>query len=97
MNLNLKDKALDCLELAALPVGSEARLFKLRELATRYSMKAVETKLQELVDRGYIEALRQGSAVGGLTPKGAAALEAHTGFQVQQAVQAVHYGDLTEH
>jgi len=91
MNLNLKDKALDCLELAALPVGSEARLFKLQELARRYSAKAVDAKLEELVERGYIE------IAGGLTPKGAAALEAHTGFQVQQAVQAVHYGDLTEH
>lgn len=52
-----------------------------------FSMKAMGVKMQELVRRGYIEPLRQGTATGGLTEKGRRALQA--------AQQASYWLDLT--
>lgn len=70
----MKPKAIACLELVELPHAPFAlRREKFAALAALYSEKAVERKLYELVDRGYIEfgTMARG---GWLTAKGKAAL-----------------------
>jgi len=72
----LKEKALDCLAAAALPIGSPERVASLDRAATKWSWRALDLKMEELVARGYIEPLLGGTAQGNLTVKGRAVLDA---------------------
>ncbi len=72
----LHEKALTCLAFAALPIGTPERVAAIAAACDRWSPKAVRAKVEELVDRGYIEPLLSGTACGALTPKGLAALYA---------------------
>ena len=74
MSGQLQQKAIDLLGVAALEIGSEERIDRIEELAKTYSWKAIDRKMEELVDRGYVERLKAGIAAGGLTEKGRAAL-----------------------
>jgi len=76
----LGQKAIDCLEVASFRVGSPQRYRRLSLAADRWSWKALNKKMDELVDRGYIEALRGGTASGALTRKGREALAAGGGI-----------------
>lgn len=79
MNLNVQQKALDCLEVCGMAFG-RPRADAMHALMQAYSSKAIERKLYELAERGYIEF--GGSPFGGwLTEKGRATLRAHRPLQ----------------
>lgn len=69
----LGEKAMVCLRIAELPIGSAAREEAMARASVQFSAKAVYTKMNELVDRGYLE---YGVSVRGcwLTDKGREAL-----------------------
>lgn len=73
-NTTLKQKAIDCLTVAAMTIGSPERVAAIEELSQKWSRRAIRKKFDELVDRDYIEPLIGGAACGGLTAKGRAAL-----------------------
>lgn len=70
----LQQKAIDCLRVAALPIGSKERLALIDEVVACWSYKAAAIKMDELVERGYVEPLKFGMASGNLTEKGRLAL-----------------------
>lgn len=72
--MRLQAKALECLRVAALTIGSPERLQALDEVSSRWSWRALAVKFDELVERGYIEPLKGGTACGGVTEKGRHAL-----------------------
>lgn len=70
----LGQKAIDCLHIAEARPGSDERKRRAAEASARWSEKAVERKMEELVGRGYMEC--GVNAWGGwLTVKGKAELE----------------------
>ena len=76
MVTTLQPEAVACLAFAALPIASPERLAAIQAACNRWSFKAIARKVEELVDRGYIEPLRHGTACGYLTEKGLTALAA---------------------
>jgi predicted transcriptional regulator len=70
----LQEKARTLLVIADMKVGSPERWAALQVAAERYSWRAINKKMEELVDRGYVEPLRSGTAQGNLTAKGKDAL-----------------------
>ena len=70
----LQEKARTLLAIAAMKIGSPERCAALELAAKRYSWRAINKKMEELVDRGYVEPLRGGAAQGNLTAKGVEAL-----------------------
>ncbi len=82
MNLNLSKKAIDCLAVAERGGDGDPYEWRLRyDVACgKYSEKAVNKKMQELADRGYIEC-GVSARTGWLTQKGKNALAAHRAVQ----------------
>lgn len=77
--MNLSRKSIACLELAEITPKTDPRFENTYELTCElYSEKAVNRKMQELVDRGYI-ASGYTARTGHLTGKGRAALAAVRG------------------
>ena len=74
--MNLQPKAIDCLRIAATPLGPEREALH-EAAAARWSAKAVWRKLEELYDRGYVECGTSELSCW-LTEKGRTALEAST-------------------
>jgi repressor of nif and glnA expression len=65
----MNEKAIDCLNYAAMELCSEERMDKYEQLCAKYSEKALRRKLEKLMDEGYVE---YGVGPGGawLTEKG---------------------------
>lgn len=71
----LGEKALDCLELASMPIASPERMARYWLLAGIYSEKAVIAKLEQLAAKGLIE-YGVAASYGWLTDAGRTALGA---------------------
>ena len=69
----LGEKAIACLNMAALPATDDTRKTLYREACARWSAKAVHLKPEELADRGYLD-YGVSARTAWLTDKGRAAL-----------------------
>lgn len=72
--LQVKQKTVDLLKYISIDLKPELRKKALEELSSKYKMKQIYAKLEELSDKGYVE--YGGNIVAGwLTPKGKELLE----------------------